>query len=404
MGTSIKTMLNTDRARNDGTYPLIVRIIHNRSKKMIYTPYHLFQSDFDSGTQKVVCGGESGLTKQKCNEINRYLKESREQLSRILIRLEREIPNGYSADHIIENLSTQQTTKYVLPYFEREIATMRSAGRFGSATLYNSTMNSLIRFVRNPKFTFKDIDFRFISDYVAHLQGENISRNSINMYLRNFRSVYNKAQKDGLIHLKKSPFADFSIGVTQTVKRSLSKDVIRRIAYCDLPFNSTLSLVRDIFMFSFYTRGMSLVDMVYLRHENIVGGVIYYKRNKTGQQLQIAISIPLRELIERYHSSSPFVFPILKEGSSESLYKQYRSALNQINNSLKRIGTILGLEDKLTTYVARHSWAMIAKTEGVSIATISEGLGHTTEKTTQIYLKAFDRKIIDEANAKITKL
>lgn len=404
MGTTIKTMLNTDRARNDGRYPLVLRIIHDRRKKIIYTPYHLFQSEFNSETQRVLPSKESGLTKQKSDDINRYIRNKREQLERILIQLKKDTQKEYTADDIICKLKTQRTTKYLLSYFKMEIISMRQVNRFGSATLYNSTMNSLQRFANTSKITFKDINYRFIADYTRYLEGKGLSRNTIHMYMRNLRSVYNKAQKEGIIHFRQSPFSDFSMGVMPTLKRSLSKEYIRKIAFADFSSDKTLSLVRDIFMFSFYTRGMSLVDMVYLRHSDIISGIIYYKRNKTGKQLQITISPPLHEIIDRYRTDSPFVLPLLQDDSSESLYRQYRSVLNLINKNLKRIGMILELEEKLTTYVARHSWATIAKAEGISIATISEGLGHTTEKTTQIYLRAFDRTIIDEANAKIIKL
>ena len=190
----------------------------------------------------------------------------------------------------------------------------------------------------------------------------------------------------------------------KTIKRALDRRNIIRIKELNLDNKLGLQLARDLFLFSFYSRGMAMVDMVYLTHEKIKNRVITYHRQKTSQCIEVAIIDELDEIINRYKDDSDYVFPILRDVSQVERYRYYRLSVERTNRHLKKIGAILGLELPLTTYVARHSWATHAKKLGVSLSVISEGLGHTSENTTRIYLKAFDRSELDKANRQVAKL
>ena len=170
------------------------------------------------------------------------------------------------------------------------------------------------------------------------------------------------------------------------------------------PSEPLLEFARDIFLFSFYPRGMSLVDIVFLRKEHIFDNAIHYVRHKSSQPLRITITEPLAALIAKYDNDSPYIFPILRDNAPFSHYDQYRSALARINRNLKRVGLKLGLTTPLTTYVARHTWATLAKQCGAPVAVISEGLGHASEKITHIYLKEFDSDVLDRINEIVTRL
>lgn len=368
MGTTIKIMLNTDRSLSNGSFPLVIRILHNRRKKIIYTSHHLFLSDFDAKGQKVLSGMHSELTRKEADDINGEMAGKKRQIEQILAQFESSGKQSFSLDDLTARLTSSHSTENVLIYITREIALMRETGRFGSASLFATTHNSLKRFLKNRQLTFTKIDRKFILDYSGFLQTANLSRNTIHMYLRNLRTIYYKAQKEGLFAAAASPFEDVDIRVAKAARHALSKESIRRIANADFSYDNSLDLVRDIFMFSFYSTGMSLVDIIYLRCNDMMGDVLYYKSNKTNLPLQVHITAPLRKIMDKYRNKSPFVFPILQEGTSDSLYKQYRNALNVINYNLKRLGILLDLECKLTTQVARHSWEKIIKTEVISIS------------------------------------
>ena len=143
--------------------------------------------------------------------------------------------------------------------------------------------------------------------------------------------------------------------------------------------------------------------MFHLKKDNIKGDIITYCRRKTGQLLQVALTTESKAIINRYESDGEYIFPMLNTDNHTDVRKSYRIHLDRTNRQLKGIGRMLNLEIPLTTYVARHCWATQAKEYGFSTAVISEGLGHSSEKITQIYLKEFDRSTLDEANEQITK-
>ena len=218
------------------------------------------------------------------------------------------------------------------------------------------------------------------------------------------RAVYNRAVDDELI-IDCKPFKRVSTAIEKTPKRAISLRNIKRLKALDCSHNPSRKFARDMFLFSFYTRGMSFVDIAYLQKKNLKGDVLFYRRKKTNQQLMIHWEGCMQEILKSYgaDTSSPYLFSIIKEPSNNTR-KQYQNALFLINRHLKEIGKGLGLHQPLTMYCARHSWASIARDEGIPLSVISEGMGHDSEKTTQIYLASLKTEVIDKANRKILKL
>lgn len=171
----------------------------------------------------------------------------------------------------------------------------------------------------------------------------------------------------------------------------------------DLSNFSELDYARDIFMLSFFMRGMSFIDMAYLKKTDLKNGYINYRRRKTGQLLTIAWTREMQSIIDKYpENPTPYLFPIIRTEGINERYA-YRNASYNVNHSLKRISAKLGLQIPLTMYVARHSWASVAKSKGIPLSVISEGMGHNSESTTRIYLASLDTSVIDRANALIIK-
>ena len=220
--------------------------------------------------------------------------------------------------------------------------------------------------------------------------------------MRNLRAVYNRAVEKELTP-QRFPFKHVYTGIGKTVKRAVPIKVIKQIKEMDLSYSSSLDFARDMFLFSFYTRGMSLVDMAYLRKKDLANGILSYRRRKTGQQLFIKWEKPMQEIADKYDTkNSIYLLPIIKHSSIEER-TQYIYAGHNINRNLKIIGRKLGLSIPLTMYVARHAWASIAKSKNVPLSVISEGMGHDSEATTRIYLASLDNMAIDKANSLILK-
>ena len=218
--------------------------------------------------------------------------------------------------------------------------------------------------------------------------------------MRNLRAAYNKAVQQGLT-VQRYPFRYVYTGVERTHKRAVPLETIRLLRDLDLTASGAAGFARDMFMLSFYTRGMAFVDMAFLRKTDLAGSILTYRRHKTGQRLQIRWEDCMQSIVSRYGTgTSPFLLPLIKAPGTDER-RQYLSAAGSVNRSLKSIGRRLGLDIPLTMYVARHSWASAARSRNIPLPVISEGMGHGSDRTTRIYLASLDNTVIDEANRTI---
>ena len=286
-------------------------------------------------------------------------------------------------------------------YMESHIACLQRCGQYRTAETYRATLNSFSRFRRGCDLRLDEFVPELVSDYETYLKRKGLCPNTIVFYLKRLRSVYNQAADDGLVQDCR-PFRKVSVTTEKTTKRALTLSAIRRIRLMDLYESPSKRKARDLFLLSFYLRGMSFVDMAHLRKKDLRNGVLTYRRQKTGQLLTIRWEPCMEHLASRYAapSSSPYLLSIIADADGDTR-RQYQSALASVNRHLHDLGRSLRLQRPLTMYVARHSWATIARKEGIPLSVISEGMGHDSENTTQIYLASLEANVIDEANRKI---
>ncbi len=298
-------------------------------------------------------------------------------------------------------LSCQETRQETFFEFMNGVtAVMREFGRIRTSEAYESTLCSFVRFRKGNDMVPDEMDSEMMMSYESYLKEQGVSPNSSSFYMRILRAVYNRAVEKGLT-TQKYPFRHVYTGVDKTAKRAVPLRIIREIKDMDLTGSPHLDFARDMFMFSFYTRGMSFVDMAYLRKKDLHQGILTYRRRKTGQHLSVKWERCMQEIVDKYETSgSSRLLPIIKTSCPDER-KQYIYAGHNINRSLKIIGRQLKLSIPLTMYVARHAWASIAKSKNVPLSVISEGMGHDSETTTRIYLASLDNAAIDRANSLI---
>lgn len=275
--------------------------------------------------------------------------------------------------------------------------------RHGTAMTYRNAYQRFKEFRAGVDLTFDQLTSDMIEEYEAWLTNRGLMQNTIRFYLRTLHTLLYKAVDEGLLSDNNKLFSHVRLAYVPTTKRAISVDEIRAIQQLKLPSNSIQTFARDLFMFSFYTRGMSFVDIAYLKKKDLKDGLLSYCRKKTNQQITIAWEHELQEIVNRnsaHTENTPYMLPIIKN-LDETEYVQYKRMQVNINRALKRIGTMAGLKRPITMYVARHSWASIARDMDISISIISEGMGHQSCKTTQIYLDTLDTSKINEANRRI---
>ncbi|MCD8182174.1 MAG: site-specific integrase [Bacteroides sp.] len=285
------------------------------------------------------------------------------------------------------------------------ISKAKQAGRYGTAGLYTSAVNSWREFLKDDTLTFKDLTPALIKQYEEYLLQQGKRHNTISTYMRMLRSIFNQTYQQHIPDAAPAEdlFHFVFTGYEPTTKRAISPVLIRRLSQLNLEQQPHLRFSRDLFLLSFYLLGIPFVDLVHLRKTDIRHNTIYYYRHKTHQQLSVYIETYAAEILRRYanrQSDSPYLLPILSATGTEG-YRQYKSALRLYNEHLHQLSKTLRLNTLLTSYVARHSWATTAKEEGVAISMISEGLGHNSEKITHVYLASFSNNTMSKVNRKV---
>ena len=279
------------------------------------------------------------------------------------------------------------------------ITSLLAQNRIGTARNYEATIESLSQFCDISSMLVADINSQWVKEYNQWLEASGKTSNTISFYNRVLRALFNLAVKDGQAE-QTFPFQEAFTGNDNTRKRALDIHAMRRIAALAFPLGSELGLARDVFLFSFYARGMSFVDLAFLTYENVEGDAISYRRRKTGTRLMLQLEPCMREIMNRYR---PFcvgnhVFPFVRSATSDEAYEQYRYGLCRCNLLLKEVGRRADVPFPLNTYVARHSWATLARNMNVPLSVISAGMGHSSENTTRIYLDTLPSSTLDHAN------
>lgn len=382
---------------------LYYQIIHQRVIRQVTTNFKLFIDEWNSKSEDIQVDYLNINRKDYLDSIQYKILNDKRRFETIVKRLA--IQNGiFSVDDIVERFRNQSVNSSLFIFMENLIALYKKHGQHRTSETYLSTLNSIKRFRNGKDIELIDIDNELIISYEHYLKTEGVQHNTISFYMHRLRAVYNKAVDQELIE-QKYPFKQIKIGIEKTIKRAIPIKYIKRLKALELKEFSSKDLARDIFLFSFYTRGMSFIDIAYLQKSDLKNGTLSYRRKKTGQKLYIKWESCMELIANKYSSkdSSPFIFSIL-DNTKGDVRKQCHNTLTLINRNLKIIGKEIGLEIPLTMYVARHSWATTARSEGVPVSIISEGMGHANEKTTQIYLASLENKVIDDANKKILKL
>lgn len=376
------------------------QIIHNRKPRQLLTEYRVMPCEWDERRSTILIFPDS-KRKALLLSIRERIQLDIERLSRIIKKYD-VAELEYSADDVIREFNRRSIEYSLFSFFNNIIEKLKQNGKIRTSETYRSTLNSFRTF-RNDKDMLLDcISSEIMEAYEAWLHNRGVAPNTISFYNRILRAVYNRALEDEII-VDRKPFRHVYTGINKTVKRALPLIVLKKIKNLDLTLNSGLCFARDMFIMSFYLRGMSFIDMAYLKKSDLKNGYVTYRRHKTGQKLIIKWTKEMQLLLDKYpENNSNYLLPIIRNaGTNERCV--YRNAAYRINYRLKIIAAMVGVTIPLTLYVARHSWASAAKAKGIPVSVISEGMGHDSETTTQIYLASLDTSIVDKANSLIIK-
>ncbi|MEJ7821518.1 MAG: site-specific integrase [Chitinophagaceae bacterium] len=405
MNTSVKVLLYTSKILSNGEHPVMLRVIKGRKIKYLSVGFSCSKDLWDL---------ENNIPKKKHEHYKRakiLIGKKKLDAERLIMDLENDGKN-LSVHEIKSKLKKEKVSNpLIMDYFEIIIKRLIDNSKIKNSEIYKDTKRNLSYFINGKPLHFSDIDIEFLNKFEDHLIKNGKGGNTIFIYMRTLRALINKAINEGYCNEKYYSFKRFSLSKysrIKTAKRAISKEDINKIKELNLSKHKNLIDAKNIFLFSYYCRGMNFTDLVSLKWKDIKSGKVIYKRQKTEGLFTIKLLLPAQEILEFYkpltfEGKESYIFPILNQNhnTAQSIFNRKVKMLRKINANLKEIAELAGIETILTTYVARHTYATVLKKSGISISIISEAMGHDSEKTTQIYLDSFGDNILDEASKSI---
>lgn len=395
--------------RKSTTHLLAIQVRHRGKSKLLISKHQVPPAAFSEQRMRVHTLTGS-LNRNAAARINDTLERTCALLQERITLLEAcGLP--FSVDDLCDGIHFQGETSPtdLFSFFRLQIALKAAKHKYASSQLYTAAMHAHQQYIGAARYAFSSLTRESITGYIEYLRLRNLAPGTISKYLAILHTICLRAACHGTKINREQLFSGLHPMVGRTAKRAVDKSVLSRIFHLDLSDKPTLKYASDLFLFSFFAQGMSLVDILHLRHTNIQHGQIRYTRAKCGTRICLGITPQMQQIIERYQENSSednYIFPTLRgvaKGSNKE-YKVYRATLRATNRALLKISNLLHLEVPLTTYVARHTWATNAKKSHIPIPIIQEALGHTSIRTTEIYLQQFETQIIDRINERITRL
>jgi len=390
---NIKTLLDLRRAKSDGTFNIIFRIIDFKKVYTINSSVSLQHQYWDERK------GQVAKEYPNAKLLNIKLSKHFYKIEQAVLSLDDE----FSIEKLKAMLSGKpqdEAPETFQVFADKIIQQMMEANRVGNALVYQTAVNRLITYCGRD-VSFEEVNYKLLDQFSHHLTTSGLKINSVSNYFRSIRAIYNKAIKMKVVDRSFYPFHDISIKNEKTAKRAILKDDIAKLLQIHVEKNSTCWRSLNYFMLSFYLRGISFTDIAYLKHSNIIDGRIEYKRRKTHQNYSVKL-FPVAESIinQMKQTECDYLLPVIPFGVKEDSVRAKRiiqQCIKTTNKYLKRLSAEVGLGSSVTTYSSRHSFATIAKRMGYSNELIAEALGHQHgNKITNIYLDSFEAKVIDE--------
>lgn len=394
--TTVEVVCYKYKPLRNGELPLKIRVTKDRKVRYVSLgvstkPEHW---DIKKNQPKADCPNREYIEKLIANRIS--------EIKATIVELKAE-ERDFTATSLLQKIDTKSSSLSIAEIFLEHLKFLQGCKRTGYMLSIRQTYNSLLKFNGTLDIPFSEIDVNWLRRYEGWLRKSNKSENTIGIRFRNLRMIYNKAIEKGAVKKELYPFDSYKVSKLhkETIKRAIVKDDIKRVLNYNVngrDFYTSLAIA--LFSFSYYMGGINFVDMAYLQGSNIIDGRLVYYRKKTSKLINLPMNPEAMEIISRYNTGlTGYIFPILSFAHKTEQMKLNRlhKVITKVNKALKLIGQELGLPIKLTTYVARHSFATVLKRAGVSTSIISESLGHSSEKITQIYLDSFENSQIDEA-------
>jgi len=391
----ISIYLDTRRAKKNGKYPVKLRVFTKQPRKqMLYpTAFELTESEFKSIWETTKPRNEYKEMRLKLQAIETKANETAQRIN----------PFTYESFEraLYANISAKE--RNVNYYYSIAIDGYKTNKQIGTASNYDLSLKSLLDFHNKSTLSFYTITVQWLKDYEAHMvEDKNRSKTTVSMYLRALRTIFNNAIKDKTINPDVYPFGKgkYEVPSPAGVKKALNKEQLKTL-FEGTPQTQEQEKAKAFWFFSYFCNGMNTKDIANLKYKDISGDTLTFMRAKTTKtnSKQTPINAILNDftfdVIKKYgnpgHSTENYIFSIIEPtATAESKHRQISNFIRLVNQHFLKYAEGLGLNEKISTYWARHSFATNAIRSGASMELISELLAHTNLKTTKGYFAGFE--------------
>jgi site-specific recombinase XerD len=392
--STVKFDILTDRSNKSERHPIVLRITTGSFRKYIFSGYYCSKDEWDEETETVTNNYSAKSPSRTL--INSYLTKYKAKVQEIHAQFIRDGIPDYTPEQFIKAFGKRNRGRVtVFKAFSERIEELHDTGREGYSRVFKNVLSVFKTYNGGRDLFISDLTPKVLEEWITYLKDERgVADITINNYLRTTRTLYLYAIKRGWVRNECYPFRDIKVSEfsTETSPRALDDFNLEKLI--KLETYPDLQLAKDIFVFSFFGRGISFIDMVHLTCKNIQDGNIIYERRKLAKR-PVRVIFPVRkeieQILQRYHNPERgYLLPILDENkhiTQRQKADRIHKVRGQINRDLKIIGRQLGIEN-LTSYCARHSYASFMFRRGMPVMMIKDSLRHKSIKTTEIYLKS----------------
>lgn len=391
-GIVVSTVLDSRTINKEGKYPIKVKVYHQRKPKYYSIGICLTKGEWDK------------LAESKSSESKKIRQAIESSFSLVRMNVEALAEKGTFSFNTLNLRLGKATGDTLNSAIRAKVIELENEERIGTMQFYKTTL-VMVEEVGGKDIPFSAITVEWLQK-CERLWSTSRSIATIGMHMRNIRTLMNEAKRAGFIKESQYPFGKGKYEIKTGVgrKKGLTKKQLKAI-FDYVSENETTNRYKDLWMFIYLCNGINPTDMLNLKFSDIVEGEICYVRQKTmrttksRKEIRAVVSPQLQEIINKWGNKplpDNYIFPYLK-GNETAIDKKAvtRDVVKRINKRMKLIGEELGIGN-ITTYTARHSFATVLKRSGANISYISESLGHTDQRTTEVYLASFEREERDK--------
>jgi len=391
---------DTRKPKKNGECPVKLTIYFEKAKQRYDTGYSLSPEIWNKINKQHIKGDDIKALKTQLHEITKKAQSVIDDI------------DDFSFEAFKQTFFRTSGKDNLFDLFDDYISSLERQGRISTAVAYGCAKSSLNKYC-NKKFKFRDVTVEFLEKYEVWMLNQNISLTTIGMYLRSLRTIINIAIERGYLKVERYPFGKrkYQIPGGRKMKKALTLEDIKKIYYYKTLKGTAEDWAKDLWFFIYFCNGINVSDIAEIKYKNINDGVLCFVRNKTQRSTKSDATTIVCNLNQEAQTTikkwgnpkayENYIFPIYKEDfTPQQKYNAVYNTVKTINKYMKRIASEVEIEQKITTYVARHSFATILRQGGVSADYISEALGHKDIRTTNSYLGSFTNETINK-NSKI---